>query len=386
MTDIGARLAATSPIRQSTRLIVGWVLLALLGAAAVRAQPTSNLPAPPAAPLLSLRIEGAVTLRSPASGWGGIALDEAGRKLFLARRAAGVSAYSIDTLKPLGEIPDAKGALAIALAPGIGGPAGRGFSANGDMDEKSLTVFDLGTYRTVAKVSLDFSPASLIYDAGSQNLAVLTAGTGATGTMFVIDALKLNIIKKIDLGAAAGGMAVDGRGRLFVTLPDKDSIAVYNLVTGELLGTWAVAPCKQPGVVAFERQSFRVVAMCRGTPGFAVAIDVLTGKVAASARIGSQAGQIAVDLREGLLYFASGAEANLTVMRARGADRYEALEQISTRPLAQDIAVDSRTGRVFLVAGDFARSVPTQSDVPVTTRILANSYTILIYRRMPIEP
>ena len=60
----------------------------------------------------------------------------------MARRAAGVSVYNIDTLKPVAEISDAKGALAVVIAPGIGSPAGRGFSANGDSGEKSLTVFD----------------------------------------------------------------------------------------------------------------------------------------------------------------------------------------------------------------------------------------------------
>ena len=371
---------------QSARRAVGVALLTMLAAGAAFAQPIAKPATPAAAVPLSLRLEGTLTLRSPASAWGDLALDEPARKLFLARRAAGVSVYNIDTLKPLGEIPDTRGALAIALAPGIGGPVGRGFSANGDMGEKSLTVFDLGTYRTVAKVSLDFSPAAISYDTGSQHLAVMSDANGATPTIFVIDALKLDVVKKIELSTAPGGMAADGRGRLFVTLPAKDSIAVYNLLGGELLGTWAVAPCKQPGVSAFDRQSFRLITMCRGTPGFAVAIDVLTGKVAASARIGNQAGQIAVDPRAGLLYFASGKDANLTVMQARGADRYEALEQVSTRPLAENIAVDSRTGRVFLVAGDFVRTVPIQSDLPVTTRIVANSYTILVYRRMPIEP
>ena len=345
-------------------------------------QPAANPTAP-----LSLRLEGALSLRSPSTAWGRITLDEASRRLFLARRSVGVSVYNIDTLKPLAEIPDAKGAVAVAVAPGIGSPAGRGFSANGDEGEKSLTAFDLGTYRTVAKVTLDFNPASLVYDAGSQRLAILAESSGPTSTIFLVDPLKLDVVKRLNVASPApGGMAVDGRGRLFVTQPDKDSIAIYNLISGEALGIWSTAPCRQPGVVTFERLSFRLVMMCGGTPGIAMAVDVQTGKVAASARTGNQAGQIASDPREGLLYFASGAEANLTVIRPRGIDRYEAVEQISTRTLAQDIAVDSRTGRVFMVAADVVRGVPPQSDVPATTRIVANSYTILVYRRMPIEP
>ena len=366
------------------------LIWALLVAGAVSAQPASPPSAPiaatPAAPL-SLRLEGTLTLRSPPTAWGRITLDEASRKLFLARRSAGVSVYNIDTLKPLAEIPDAKGAVAVAVAPGIGGPAGRGFSANGDAGEKSLTAFDLATYRTVAKVTLDFNPVSLVYDTGSQRLVVLAEKNGPTSSIFVIDPVKLEVVKRLDVPTiGSSGIAVDGRGRLFVTLSDKDSIAIFNLVSGEALGTWSSAPCKQPGVVSFDRLNFRLVMMCGGTPGVATAVDVLTGKVVASARTGNQAGQIASDQREGLLYFASGLEANLTVMRPRGTDRYEAIEQISTRTLAQDIAVDSRTGRVFLVAADLVRSVPPQSDVPATTRIVANSFTILVYRRLPIEP
>ncbi len=336
---------------------------------------------------LSLRLEGALTLRSPPTAWGKITLDESTRRLFLARRAAGVSVYNIDTLKPVAEISDAKGALAVVIAPGIGSPAGRGFSANGDSGEKSLTVFDLANYKTIAKVALDFVPANLVYDAGSRRLAVMAEASGPITSIFLIDPLKLEVVKKLEVATGApGGMTVDGRGRLFVTLPDKDSVAIYNIVSGEALGIWPVGACRQPSIVLFERLSFRLVMTCNGTPGIATTIDVMSGKVAASVRTGNQAGQIAVDSRDGLLYFASGAEATVTVVRARGTDRYEALEQITTRTLAQEIAIDSRTGRVFMVAADVVQSVPPQSGGARTTRIVANSFTILVYRRMPIEP
>lgn len=365
-----------------------WVLCATLAAGGASAQTVVNPPAtvPQTVPL-SLRLELAVTLRSPSAPWGKITLDESTRRLFVARRAVGVSVYNIDTLKPLAEISDAKGALAVAIAAGIGGQAGRGFTANGDAGEKSLTVFDLASFKTVAKVALDFVPASLVYDGGSQRLAVMAESGGPATSIFLVDPLKLDVVKKLEVATPApGGMTVDGRGRLFVTLPDKDSVAIYNLVSGEALGIWPTAPCRQPGLVAFERVRFRLVMTCGGTPGIATTIDVMSGKVAASVRIGSQPGQIAVDSRDGLLYFASGAEATLTVVGARGTDRYEVLEQISTRTLAQEIAVDSRTGRVFMVAADVVRSVPPQSGGPATTRIVANSFTILVYRRMSIEP
>lgn len=384
----------TFPMFQSLSLDVKrllWltgVLCATLAAGGVSAQTVLKPPVTVAqtAPL-SLRLEGALTLRSPPTPWGKITLDESTRRLFLARRAAGVSVYNIDTLKPLAEISDAKGAVAVAIAEGIGGQAGRGFTANGDVGEKSLTVFDLASYKTVAKAALDFVPASLVYDAGSQRLAVMAESSGPVTSIYLVDPLKLDVVKKLEVATPApGGMTVDGRGRLFVTLPDKDSVAIYNLVSGEALGTWPTAPCRQPGLVAFERLSFRLVMTCGATPWIATTIDVMSGRVAASVRIGNQPGQIAIDSRDGLLYFASGAEATLTVVRARGTDRYDVLEQISTRTLAQEIAVDSRTGRVFMVAADVVRSVPPQSDGPATTRIVANSFAILVYRRMPIEP
>ena len=222
------------------------LVLAVIGQAAAHAAPEPAKPTAPApgtsfAPspgatkpddmALGLRLEATVALKSPAVGWGGIAIDEVGRRLVLARRAAGVSVLNIDTMKPLGEVADAKGAVAIALAPGIGGPLGRGFSANSEMNGTTISAFDLASFRILATITLDAPASALAYDAGSRRLAALTQGIAGKGAMLVmIDATSLQIVKQLQLEVGtAGGIVADGAGRLFVSLPERDADAPRGL-------------------------------------------------------------------------------------------------------------------------------------------------------------
>ena len=278
------------------RIVVA-ILLCLGASMAVepaRAQKPNAVPVQPAKPepkLPTLRLEAAIPVKASDAGWGGIAVDEAGRRLFLAHRASGVSVFNIDTLKPLADIQEAKGAVAVALAPGLGSAAGRGFSANGDADAKSVTVFDLAIYRVLGTVALEAPPVRMVYDAGSQKVILLTMN-GQSARLVYIDGNKMQIVATTDLQTVqVGGMTSDGAGRLFVGVPERDSIAVFNLISHEALGTWPTGTCRQPGEMALDRTAFRLAVVCKGTPGITALIDIMSGRVAASVRSSNTAFQ-----------------------------------------------------------------------------------------------
>lgn len=373
------------------RIVVA-ILLCLGASMAVepaRAQKPNAVPVQPAKPepkLPTLRLEAAIPVKASDAGWGGIAVDEAGRRLFLAHRASGVSVFNIDTLKPLADIQEAKGAVAVALAPGLGSAAGRGFSANGDADAKSVTVFDLASYRVLGTVALEAPPVRMVYDAGSQQVILLTMN-GQSARLVYIDGNKMQIVATTDLQTVqVGGMTSDGAGRLFVAVPERDSIAVFNLISHEALGTWPTGTCRQPGEMALDRTAFRLAVVCKGTPGITALIDIMSGRVAASVRSSNQPTRIVIEPRERLMYFLSGPEQTLAVAQAKGVERYEALELVTTRPNAGEAAVDPRTGRLFVVSADMTRPVSALGEATAPMRVIPNSLTFLIYRRLPIEP
>ena len=96
------------------------LLAALLLAGPALAQAPSR-PAPPAAAgpekPTGLRLEAVMQLRGPGGRWGTPVVDEANRRLYLPRGVAGLSVLALDGFKPLAEIADTAGSIAVALDP-----------------------------------------------------------------------------------------------------------------------------------------------------------------------------------------------------------------------------------------------------------------------------
>jgi hypothetical protein len=91
------------------------------------------------------------------------------------------------------------------------------------------------------------------------------------------------------------------------------------------------------------------------------------------------------DARQRQLYATSPATGRVTVYRQPDPFRYEVLETAGTRPLAGLGAADGRTGRLFLAAGEFVAIAPKPDGSGGGTRILPNTYTVLVMKRLPLE-
>ena len=64
--------------------------------------------------------------------------------------------------------------------------------------------------------------------------------------------------------------------------------------------------------------------------------------------------------------------------------RFEPLETAGTRAFAGMGVADGRTGRLILVSGEYVASV-ARPEAGGGLRILANSYSLLVMKRLPLE-
>ena len=376
-------------------LLSGLLLAALLLAGPAQAQAPARPPAPAAAgpeKPTGLRLEAVLQLRGPGGRWGTPVVDDANRRLYLPRGLAGLSVLALDGFKPLAEIADTAGSAAVALDP----ETLRGFSANaletapGGPAASGITVFDQRGFKPVGSVPLP-GIRHILYDAATKQ--VVAAGDG--GIISLIDPAKLTVTTTIELdGKAVVALATDRRGRAFVALADRDAVVVLDLVARRVATTWQPEGCRLPISAIYDNFAQRLVLACRGgaadgtRPAAGPAglmIDPFTGKPMANFLVPGQVDAVIQDSQSRLLYFTSGGTASVLVYRQLDPHRFEPLETAGTRAFAGLGAADGRTGRLILTSAEYVARPADGAAGAGGLRILANSFSLLVMKRLPLE-
>jgi DNA-binding beta-propeller fold protein YncE len=86
-------------------------------------------------------------------------------------------------------------------------------------------------------------------------------------------------------------------------------------------------------------------------------MDASNGHVITTLPIGDRVDAVAFDSARKLI-FASNGDGTVSVIKQNGADDYASVETIRTQPSAKTMALDPKTGRLFLSAAEMD-TVPT---------------------------
>src|SRR5947208_3511722 len=73
------------------------------------------------------------------------------------------------------------------------------------------------------------------------------------------------VVATIDVGGAPELVAVDGAGRLYTNLEDKDRVAAVDTVGHRLIASWPLAPGAGPSGVAIDARHHRLFSACHDT-------------------------------------------------------------------------------------------------------------------------
>ncbi|MGH7002272.1 MAG: YncE family protein, partial [Stellaceae bacterium] len=168
-------------------------------------------------------------------GWDYIYADTAGRRLYIPRGAtrvvpatattpavpasgARITIFDLDTVAPLGEIPDT-GGQGVAVCPNTG----HGFASS----HPQVSMFDTKTEKLIKKIDVGNAQADGIYcDTYNDRVYVFSHPTrNAT----VIDAKDGAVLGTIDLGGMPEQATADGKGTLYVVIQDQGSVAVVDV-------------------------------------------------------------------------------------------------------------------------------------------------------------
>src|SRR5450631_3450580 len=145
--------------------------------------------------------------------------DTVGRRLYIPRKSPGrITVFNLDTLEPVGEIPDASANGAV-----VDPKSGHGFDSS-----KPVVMWDTKTLKTIKTIEVQGGPDAILFDPFNERVYIFSH-TAPNAT--VINAVDGSLFGTIDLGGMPEQAVTDGKGHVYVDIRDRDNVTVIDAKT-----------------------------------------------------------------------------------------------------------------------------------------------------------
>jgi DNA-binding beta-propeller fold protein YncE len=286
-------------------------------------------------------------------GWDYVTVDAPNHRLFVTRTTH-TQAIDTETGKLLADVTGQVRSHGVALVPKLN----RGFITDGG-GSGAILVFDLKTYKVLGRIATMPDSDGIIYDP-STDLVLAVSGDGNALMTFHpdIDPNK-GKVTTLPLGGAPEFLAVDGSGKAYINLEDKDLVAVVDLHSNKVLDRWPVAPGGHPVGMAIDPASHRLFIGCR-KPAMMVVMSTQTGRVEASLPIGSGNDSARFDRGEA---FASCGDGTLAVIAEKDG-HFAVAQTVETAAGARTMGIDRSSRKLFLPTAEMLPAEPGHRPQP----------------------
>lgn len=279
----------------------------------------------------------------PDGGWDYASFD-AGRDRVLVARSTAVNAFDLKSRT-----------VTEAFAAAAWGHAA--FPINGGTEvlitngaKAMVTFVDAQTGSPLATLPTGLAPDDAIIDPKSGLLLVMNH---VGGDITLIDPRAHKVVATIPVGGRLEAAAVDGQGRAFVNVEDRNEIAVVDIAARQVTARYPLAGCDGPTGIAYAPADRLLISSCEG---LAEVIDADSGKVVRQVRVGDGADGVAFDTRRKLAFVSAGKSGTLSVISvARGEARL--VDTVPTQKGARTLTLDPASGRVFLPTAQYVAGV-----------------------------
>jgi len=293
--------------------------------------------------------------------------DVDGRRLYIPRigPAGRVTVFNLDTLEPIGEIPNAN-ARGVAVDPK---------SHHGFCSSKPVVMWDTKTLATIKTIDVQGNPDGILFDAFNERVYVFShSAPNAT----VINGKDGAVVGTIDLGGAPEQAVTDGKGHLYVDIEDKDNIAVVDAKTLTVATHYGLnGKGGGPAGLAFDVKNHILFAACH-EPATMVVLNASDGKIIDALPIGSGVDG-AVFNPATMEAFSSQGDGTLTVVKENSPTSFSVIQNVQTQRSAKTLTLDAKTNHVLLIAAEFT---PAPTPPPGGRRgrgqMVPGSFAILI--------
>lgn len=302
-------------------------------------------------------------IAGPDGGWDFVRVDAANNRVLVARSGS-VMAIDLTTK-----------AVTAGLAPGAllhdALPLNDGREILVTHGGQAAAVFaDAKTGDVLATVKTGLGPDAAAFDPDS-GLVLVMDHVG--GDVVLIDAKTHAEVGRIVVGGELELAAVDGRGRAYVNIEDQNAIAVLDLKARKVVARYSLPGCDGPTGLAYDATEHQLLAACDGA---SVLVSARTGKLLATLPTGPGADGAAFDPLARLAFVPSGGAGTLSVI-AIGKGSARLVETVATQTGARTIALDPRTGRLYLPTAKYGPAPAPGKRRPM----LPGSFEVLVVGR-----
>jgi DNA-binding beta-propeller fold protein YncE len=278
-----------------------------------------------------------------AGGFDYVYADSDGRRLYVPRsgqQGARITVFNLDTLEPVGEIPNVN-AHGAAVDP----KSGHGFGSS-----KPVAMWDTKTLASIKTIEVQGGPDGILFDPFNQRIWIFSHGApNAT----IIDAKDGSVVGTLDLGGAPEQAATDGKGHLYVDIEDKDKVAVVDAKALKVTATYELGgKGGTPAGLALDAQNHILFVTCRN-PATMVMLNAEDGKILDALPIGNGTDG-AVFNPKTMEAFSSQGDGTLTIIKENSKTSFVVEQTVQTPPRAKTLTLDSKTGHILLITAEFA--------------------------------
>jgi DNA-binding beta-propeller fold protein YncE len=298
----------------------------------------------------------------PDGGWDYARVSAKTNRLYVTRGAS-VMAVDLATNKVTpGLVPGARQHIALPVNGG-----GEILVTNGG--DNTAIFADAMTGQALGSVPVAKGPDAAALDPKSGLVMVMGH---PSGTVTLVDPKARKAVGDIEIGGTLEEGAADGAGRGFVAVEDKHEIAVLDIAGRKVTARWPLAGCAGPGGLACDPQDKLLIAACDGAAAIVSAKD---GKVVAMLPMGKGADGAVYDAKAHLAFVPAGRDGTLAVIGFAGG-KPAIVQTVTTQRGARTIALDEKTGRVYLPSATYVVQTTSGRPMPV-----AGTFQVIVVGR-----
>jgi len=300
-------------------------------------------------------------------GWDYVVPDAPNHRVFIGRQNR-VMVVDMNSGRLIAEVTGINGAHGTAVAPATG----HGFATSGN--DSSIVMFDLKTYKTLARIPAAEDADAIIYDPTSKRIFSFN---GDANSATVVDAHMGTHVANIPLGGKPEYGQSARNGKIYANLVDSSQIVQIDARTLTVTRRWSTAPCKNPVSMAIDTRHQRLFSGCRS--GVMAISDYKNGTVVATVPIGRGVDGAGYDpvLRDA---YASNADGTLTVIHQDSPDSYRVVQTVQTAQGGRNMGLDPATHRIYVVSAKFGPA-PADSTAANPRRrppIVSGSFMVMV--------
>jgi DNA-binding beta-propeller fold protein YncE len=209
-----------------------------------------------------------------------------------------------------------------------------------DGEASEIKILDYDSYKLIGHIELTIDADPVVYDPGSKYLYVVNGGREAHTPTCLISVVDTTTGKKLaDMKLETNrleSMAIEKSGpRLFVNMTGINSIGVVDREKRAVVHTWPVAAGKDNVPLQYDEATHRLFLATR-KPSKLVVVNADNGKEVTSLDVADYVDDLAYDAAHHRLYIpGGGGDGAVSVVEQRGADNYQVVATIPTKPGAK---------------------------------------------------